>query len=184
MSNAESSSENPNSPEINTIRLSPRRNRRAFEKEVEEATIEFLQDNQQGYLFRWEAINIYGETVSLALENKPRDTVIGSHAVIHMTQGEERDEMEINTTGPTGILEEYPQAIDFGDHDQIPTTIGVLARALEAGLSPEAIIQASLEAKPQPGELYGTGDGNENRRNYHERKRWDLSRKLAERLFI
>lgn len=168
--------------EIPTITGSPWRNRREFGTQLEAATLESLRANEQGELFRWDWVNIFGDKISITLENLPNDELIGAHTVIHMTQGEDTLGMEINTVGVRIYRDLKPLGdniiLDVGEDDQITTFIEICARALEVGIPPDGIIEAAASSKTRRGDRVGS------RRQLFDQKLKGFSRELSERQFL
>ena len=170
------------SAEIPHIRVSSWRSQEEFGKQAESVILGGLKDAREGLLLRWDYINVFGDEVSIALENCPTDKLIGPHAVLHMTQGEETDTIEVNIVGVRMYEDLQPingnTILDFGDEDQIPYFIAICARALEIGLSPDRVIDAAMDAYPKGNApIHG-------RRSYHKQKLRDFSRQLSERQFL
>lgn len=164
------------------IEGSPWRNRREFDRKIDEATLEAIASKQEGVVFEWVHINIFGEKISLVLENNPDDEVLGPHATLLMTRGDETETIDINIADVEIYRKENPRGdervLDVGDGDQIPQFIGVCARALEVGMHPDVIIDAAMEMKIKGDEpVHG-------RKTAFEAKRRDFSRQLSERQFI
>lgn len=170
-----------NLSDINLIQHSPRRNRVDFETSVEES----LGGTEEGVAFRWEGSNLFGDSVALVFENRPNDTVVGPHGLIEISQNGETDAIEVNIGG---LVDRSERTLDFGEPNQIPALIGVLARALEYGMPAAAIIEAMIVVNRQSlgrdRVMFNTDDALERRKIYFDAKREELARKLAERLFL
>lgn len=168
-------------PERN-IEGSPWRNRRDFDRKIDEATLGAITSKQEGVVFEWVHINIFGEKISIVLENNPDDEVLGPHATLQMTRGDETETIDINTIDIDTYRKKNPRedvrVLDVGDGDQIPQFIGVCARALEVGMHPDVIIDASMAMRIKSREDV------HDRMTAFEEKRKDFSRQLSERQFI
>lgn len=168
--------------EIPIITGSPWRNRIEFGAELEATTLEALRLKEQGELFRWNWINIFGDNISITLENLPNDELIGPHAIIHMTHGEDMVGMEINIIGVDLYRNsqpfEYKQVLDVGDDNQITTFIEMCARALEVGIPPDGIIEAAMSSKTRQEDRVGS------RKQLFDQRLKGFSRALSERQFL
>jgi len=168
--------------EVPTITGSPWRNRTEFGRQLEAATLEGLRLQEQGELFRWNWVNIFGDKISITLENLPNDEKIGPHAVIHMTRGEQEEQIEINTVGVRMYQDLKPLGdniiLDVGEHDQITTFTEMCARALEVGIPPDGIIEAAMSSETRRGDRVGS------RRQLFDQKLKGFSRQLSERQFL
>lgn len=169
-------------PEIPAINGSPWRNRREFSDSLKETTLAGLQAEEQGELFHWNWINIFGEKIAITLDNRPTDESLGPHAVLLMTQGENTDGLELNTIGVRiyegKVLLPDIEVFDVGEQDQIPYFIEICARALEVGIPPDGIIDAAMHANPR------INDPVSDRRTFHDQNLRDFSRQLSERQFL
>lgn len=173
--------------EIPIITGSPWRNRMEFGRQLEAATLESLRLQEQGELFRWNWVNIFGDKISMTLENLPNDEKIGPHALIHMTQEEDAVEMEINTVGVSFYTDAKPleekRVFDFGEDEQITTFIEICARALEVGIPPDGIMDAAMDSRSRPNDRINVNpeDRAGRRRQGNELYLRDFSRQLSER---
>lgn len=178
--------------EIPTITGSPWRNRSEFAKQLQAATLESLRLQEQGELFRWNWVNIFGDKISIALENLPKDKEIGPHALIHMTREEDAVQMEINTVGVSFHRDVIPfpleekHVLDFGEDEQITTFIEMCARALEVGIPPDGIMDAAMNSRSRPNDSNNVNpeDRAGRRRESNELYLRDFSRQLSERQFL
>lgn len=168
--------------EIPIINGSPWRNRMEFDRQLQAAALESLRFEEDGELFRWKWVNIFGEDISIVFENLPKDENIGPHAVIHMTRGEQEEEIEINTVGVRMYRDKKPSddniVLDVGEEDQITTFIEMCARALEVGIPPDGIIEAAMSSKTRQEDRVG------NRRQLFDQLLKGFSRALSERQFL
>lgn len=178
--------------EIPIVNGSPWRNRREFGEQLETAVLEALRVEQEGDLFRWKWVNIFGDDISISFENLPKDEKIGPHALIHMTQREDAVQMEINTVGVsfhrdvTRFPLEEKHLLDFGEDEQITTFIGICARALEIGIPPDGIMDAAINSRSRPNDSNNVNpeDRAGRRRESNELYLKDFSRQLSERQFL
>ncbi len=179
----ENRAENP--PYSHAIDASPWRNRRQFDDAITPLVVEGIGSQQEGELFHWDWMNIYGDKVSLSFENLPTDELIGPHAIIHMSQGDIEAGMEVNTVGVRIHKDLKPREgnriEDFGEVDQLPILIGMCARALETGIPPDGIMDSAMEARAKHNERYGGWD---DRRQLFQYKLKDFSRQLSEKHFL
>jgi hypothetical protein len=183
MTMQERSSEEETEPQLPTtpqILFSPWRNRKEFSEQLESVTLEGLNTQKPGELLTWDWVSIFGDKISIVVENVPSDELIGPHAVVKMSLGDVTDGIEINTGGVTAfdkrkLFEEKP-FVDVGDGRQITYFIEMCARALESGIPPDGIADSAINAYPR---------GNiRDRESYHENKLRDFSRQLSERHFL
>lgn len=164
------------------IDASPWRNRMEFGRQIETVTLQSLRVEEEGEIFRWKWLNIFGDEISIVFENLPKDEQIDPHGVIHMALGENTQGIEINTVGLRIYRDLKPLGdniiLDVGDDDQITTFIEMCARALEVGIPPDGIIEAAMSSETRRGDRVGS------RRQLFDQKLKGFSRGLSERQFL